>query len=361
MCGNFGLLLLDARQTALVLELLRKMLEVAMVRGAQSAGLVTYSAVRVGGVYRDSFGCRSRVVNGKRTNLATLLLDKFLRQLERRRIHGTFGAIEAPQLFQGHTRFATSSLTTRYTLERESFCILMFSPRTIRDSLRARYELADDEVHQRVFQSVFIVEHLIISHVSHTFVFVCATLVLVLACIYATPDPPTPMPLCNATTPLFSICHTRLWPHLSFLCVVSSFILRRIFLYFGGVYSVTPYSHTVDLASPGADAIRTAGHPEGGELTGNGASRAALVRLLEAEGTHVAADTSSRTSLTMAISTFSNSDRRERRSAWTISWRQKKKKKKTPTSWRQSKCVYIITYILTSTPSKKISLILSLP
>ena len=115
MCGNFGLLLLDARQTALVLELLRKMLEVAMVRGAQSAGLVTYSAVRVGGVYRDSFGCRSRVVNGKRTNLATLLLDKFLRQLERRRIHGTFGAIEAPQLFQGHTRFATSSLTTRYT------------------------------------------------------------------------------------------------------------------------------------------------------------------------------------------------------------------------------------------------------
>ena len=158
--------------------------------------------------------------------------------------------------------------------------------------------------------------------------FVCVTLVLVLACIYATRDPPTPMLLCNATTPHFSICHTRFWPHLSFLCVVSSFILRRIFLYFGGVYDVTPYSHTVDLASPGADAIRTAGHPEGGELTGNGASRAALVRLLEAEGTHVAADTSSRTSLTMAISTFSNSDRRERRSAWTISWRQKKKKEK---------------------------------
>ena len=224
MCGNFGLLLLDARQTALVLELLRKMLEVAMVRGAQSAGLVTYSAVRVGGVYRDSFGCRSRVVNGKRTNLATLLLDKFLRQLERRRIHGTFGAIEAPQLFQGHTRFATSSLTTRYTLERESFCILMFSPRTIRDSLRARYELADDEVHQRVFQSVFIVEHLIISHVSHTFVFrMCHTCSCFGVYICHTRSAYSDASLqCHDST-LFDLPHS--------LLAASFFSLRRVFLY----------------------------------------------------------------------------------------------------------------------------------
>ena len=89
------------------MELLRKMLETTMTRGAQSAGLVTYR--RSGG---DAQGCRARTVSGKRTDLARLLLSKFSRALERRRTLLGTGLLAAPQLFQGHTRFATTSLTT---------------------------------------------------------------------------------------------------------------------------------------------------------------------------------------------------------------------------------------------------------
>lgn len=107
MCGNLGLLLLQAQNSAIVLELLRKMLKVTMVRGAQSAGLVTYSKERKGNV-----GVRARVVNGKREDLGRLLLAKLQRVMERRRGAGSSGVIQAPAIFQGHTRFATSSLTT---------------------------------------------------------------------------------------------------------------------------------------------------------------------------------------------------------------------------------------------------------
>ena len=89
------------------MELLRKMLEVTMTRGAQSAGLVTYR--QAGG---DAQGCRARSVSGKRTDLARLLLSKFSRVIERRRPLLGAGLVSAPQLFQGHTRFATTSLTT---------------------------------------------------------------------------------------------------------------------------------------------------------------------------------------------------------------------------------------------------------
>ena len=64
----------------MVMELLRKMLEVTMTRGAQSAGLVTYR--QDGG---DAQGCRARTVSGKRTDLARLVLSKFSRVIERRR------------------------------------------------------------------------------------------------------------------------------------------------------------------------------------------------------------------------------------------------------------------------------------
>ena len=87
------------------MELLRKMLEVTMTRGAQSAGLVTYR--QDGG---DAQGCRARTVSGKRTDLARLVLSKFSRVIERRRPLLGAGLIAAPQLFQGHTRFATSSI-----------------------------------------------------------------------------------------------------------------------------------------------------------------------------------------------------------------------------------------------------------
>eukprot|EP00316_Scyphosphaera_apsteinii_P022917 CAMPEP_0119334028 /NCGR_PEP_ID=MMETSP1333-20130426/86522_1 /TAXON_ID=418940 /ORGANISM="Scyphosphaera apsteinii, Strain RCC1455" /LENGTH=1168 /DNA_ID=CAMNT_0007344241 /DNA_START=113 /DNA_END=3619 /DNA_ORIENTATION=+ len=68
-----------------------------MMRGAQSAGLVTYKGQGL------PLGIRKRVVNGKRTDLCTLLLKQYAAQLNA-------SAIAAPQLFQGHTRFATSSI-----------------------------------------------------------------------------------------------------------------------------------------------------------------------------------------------------------------------------------------------------------
>ena len=96
MCGNFGLLLLDLAARGRIDELLATMLRVTMARGAQSAGLVTYGD---GGV-----GARERVVNGKRSDLCALLMKKFARQLRRSR------SLTRPAIFQGHTRFATSSI-----------------------------------------------------------------------------------------------------------------------------------------------------------------------------------------------------------------------------------------------------------
>ena len=64
-----------------------------MARGAQSAGLVTY---------KDGVGTRKRVVNGKRTDLCDLLMAKFASELRRR--------FTQPTIFQGHTRFATTSI-----------------------------------------------------------------------------------------------------------------------------------------------------------------------------------------------------------------------------------------------------------
>lgn len=71
-CGNFGVLILHATARSAVFRTLRKMLRITMVRGAQSAGLVTYER---------SGGLRCRVVNGKRTELSDLLLNKLERAI----------------------------------------------------------------------------------------------------------------------------------------------------------------------------------------------------------------------------------------------------------------------------------------
>ena len=97
-CGNFGLLLLDADHAGKVLQGVSTMLRVTCMRGAQSAGVVTYSAGSTG----NKVGVRHRVVNGKRTDLTTLLLDECGREF--------FRGHSVPQFFQGHTRFATSSI-----------------------------------------------------------------------------------------------------------------------------------------------------------------------------------------------------------------------------------------------------------
>ena len=105
-CGNFGLIILGSLRRHRVYQLLQEMLRVTMVRGAQSAGVVTYE--KADGAVR---GCRSRVVNGKRTDLSDLLVKRLdagcgIGCGDRRST-----TIDTPQLFQGHTRFATSSIS----------------------------------------------------------------------------------------------------------------------------------------------------------------------------------------------------------------------------------------------------------
>eukprot|EP00629_Pelagomonadales_sp_RCC1024_P005186 CAMPEP_0119289022 /NCGR_PEP_ID=MMETSP1329-20130426/38268_1 /TAXON_ID=114041 /ORGANISM="Genus nov. species nov., Strain RCC1024" /LENGTH=86 /DNA_ID=CAMNT_0007289805 /DNA_START=112 /DNA_END=368 /DNA_ORIENTATION=- len=55
-------------------EVLQRMIEITMARGAQSGGIVTYLPSPEG-----PRGARSRVVNGKRTDLAQLMVDKLVR------------------------------------------------------------------------------------------------------------------------------------------------------------------------------------------------------------------------------------------------------------------------------------------
>jgi len=97
-CGNFGLLLLDKAAASHVRKMIEKSVRVTMMRGAQSAGIVTYVPKGKG-----AMGIRKRVVNGKRTDLCDLLMAKCGSKL-------STSAVSSPQLFQGHTRFATSSI-----------------------------------------------------------------------------------------------------------------------------------------------------------------------------------------------------------------------------------------------------------
>ena len=118
-CGNFGVLLLEVAGASKVVPLLRKMIQITSMRGAQSAGIVTYTrqgtakplGKRAGPLPPLVGGVRSRVVNGKRTDLTTLLMNKFERTVSSRRAIGAEADLSAPQLFQGHTRFATSSIS----------------------------------------------------------------------------------------------------------------------------------------------------------------------------------------------------------------------------------------------------------
>ena len=108
-CGNFGLLLLDLANKQLVPEVLKRMVEITMARGAQCGGVVSYvpvSSSSKGEEDDQRVGVRSRVVNGKRTDLSELLLAKF------RRDHAFRPAPNSPYFVQGHTRFATSSKVT---------------------------------------------------------------------------------------------------------------------------------------------------------------------------------------------------------------------------------------------------------
>ena len=105
-CGNFGVLLLRKLPKQQVVKLLRGLVQVTMLRGAQSAGIATWhldAKRRPALIGTKRRGVRVRVVNGKRTDLSELLIAKCERS-------GLFDGIHAQQIFQGHTRFATSSI-----------------------------------------------------------------------------------------------------------------------------------------------------------------------------------------------------------------------------------------------------------
>ena len=110
-CGNFGIVLLNAawcsQNGERAYDLLEKMVNVTMMRGAQSGGIVTFEEEKGEGNMR---GVRSRVVNMKRTDLSKLLRSKTERESK-----GKMKLAEKKaqtRIFCGHTRFATTSKAT---------------------------------------------------------------------------------------------------------------------------------------------------------------------------------------------------------------------------------------------------------
>jgi hypothetical protein len=73
-CGNFGVIIMNPERRKSAFEILRTMVRITMMRGAQSGGVVTY--VPSGRGAKGLTGIRSRVVNGKRTDLSDLVVNK---------------------------------------------------------------------------------------------------------------------------------------------------------------------------------------------------------------------------------------------------------------------------------------------
>ena len=101
-CGNFGLVVLNKDHRDKVLKILKEMVRITMMRGAQSGGVVTYAS-KSGLGFK---GIRSRVVNGKRTDLSELIVGKLQSDLRFAPL------LEGPRVYAGHTRFATTSKAT---------------------------------------------------------------------------------------------------------------------------------------------------------------------------------------------------------------------------------------------------------
>jgi hypothetical protein len=110
LCGNFGVVLINAAWAtsangARAFDVLEKMVNVTMMRGAQSGGVVTFSDHGGDG---GLIGERSRVVNMKRTDLSKLVRAKVERESGGRKLART----NITRVFAGHTRFATTSKAT---------------------------------------------------------------------------------------------------------------------------------------------------------------------------------------------------------------------------------------------------------
>lgn len=100
-CGNFGLIVLSDKNKKVALDIIKAMVSVTMIRGAQAGGVLTYRKGK-GGLR----GLRSRVAKRKRQDLS-VLLDKKVRQAIRFK-----ALLSGPQVYIGHTRFATTSVAT---------------------------------------------------------------------------------------------------------------------------------------------------------------------------------------------------------------------------------------------------------
>jgi hypothetical protein len=110
LCGNFGIILLhkawqnvDGGATAL--DILEKMVQVTMMRGAQSGGVVTFQPSGSGKANNGMTGIRCRVLNQKRTDLSKVVRRKIQRGVNLRKSGDV-------AFLAGHTRFATSSKAT---------------------------------------------------------------------------------------------------------------------------------------------------------------------------------------------------------------------------------------------------------
>jgi hypothetical protein len=105
-CGNFGIILLHKAWSnvdggATALDILEKMVQVTMMRGAQSGGVITFQP----SANNNMTGIRCRVLNQKRTDLSKVVRRKIQRSVNLRKSgHVAF--------VSGHTRFATSSKAT---------------------------------------------------------------------------------------------------------------------------------------------------------------------------------------------------------------------------------------------------------
>ena len=98
-CGNFGVVMLNKEHRDKVIDILKEMIRITMMRGAQSGGVITYVKNGTQGVK----GIRSRVVNGKRTDLSEIIVGK-LKSDQR-----FAPLLDGPRIYAGHTRFATTS------------------------------------------------------------------------------------------------------------------------------------------------------------------------------------------------------------------------------------------------------------
>ncbi|XRB03994.1 glutamine amidotransferase type 2 domain-containing protein [Pycnococcus provasolii] len=103
LCGNFGVVVIAGVWNAgkEALDVLERMVQVTMMRGAQSGGVVTY--VKSGAGVE---GVRARVVNSKRTDLSQLVRAKI------ESVEPKGKRLAGPRFYAGHTRFATTSKAT---------------------------------------------------------------------------------------------------------------------------------------------------------------------------------------------------------------------------------------------------------